>query len=158
MAGIFANTLKKVGLDGLTDKAIKYYNKAISMLGAPGRDEDIEVAKERGQVVNYDTGATKFAAKDGNAEMYMTKNMAMISADPNTTVAAADGCIVLDGRLHLTASPNKISINGFWKMNEELLTTVPSTLANPVQTLLFQYPPYAKKASNVAGVVTKAMG
>lgn len=146
-------------VDNATDtfgKAMDYYNKALSFLGGPGTAKSIEEARDKGQVVDYTTGATKLSSKDGNAEIYLQKDTIVMATDSTTAMAINDGCIILDGRVHFSNSPNHMYVQGFWKFNEELLTTVPSTLFNPVQTLLFNYPPYVKKASKILKVLSGA--
>ena len=149
--GIIADITKSASGD-ILNTAMGYYNKALSFFGE-GDGGTVEEKREAERVVNYTTGATRLASKDGNAELYMQKDTIILATDSSTALALNDGCIILDGRVHFSHSPNSMYMQGFWKFNEELLTTVPSTLANPVQTLLFNYPPYVKKIAKLAKVL-----
>lgn len=140
----------------ISDKAMDYYDEDLSFLGGPGTAKTVEEARAKGQVVDYTTGATKLSSKDGNAEIYLSKDTIVMATDSTTALAINDGCIIIDGRVHFSNSPNHMYVQGFWKFNEELLTTIPSTLFNPVQTLIFQYPPYVKKASKIVKVLMGA--
>ena len=144
--------ISKSASTGIIDTSITYYNKALSFFGQ-GDGGTPEEKRAEGKIVDYSTGATKFSSVDGNAEVYMQKDTIILATDSETAIALNDGCIILDGRVHFSHSPNNIYIQGFWKMNEELLTTIPSTIATPVQTLLFSYPPYCKKIAKIAKIL-----
>lgn len=72
----------------------------------------------------------------GNASLLITKEAAMLSHKDSIVHVGKTG-ILLDGDLHMAAEPNKIRINGFWVFNEEILTTVPSSIYTPIPVLKY---------------------
>lgn len=96
--------------------------------------------------INYiNTGDKILCTEEGNAEVYVTDDTVYISNQDMGMTVGPNGTYI-QGPLSLSASPSDIRINGSWVLNEELLTTLPSTLFNPVQTLLYKDPPYARNA------------
>lgn len=114
-----------------------------------GGTKSIEQARQDGDIIDYQNGAVRLNADGGTAEVYVDSTSVVLASDQNTALAVYGGCTVVDSRLHVARAPHDITVNGFWVFNEELLTTVPSTLMHPVQTLLFKYPAYAKKAAKL---------
>lgn len=130
-----------------------FYDLGSSVTGlftsaAASATKKIEDLRKENAVVDWDR-ERKYGGP-GKAEMIVSDNFVVIAADETTALGIGDGTVVMAGKVHMTRSPSEIRVNGFWVFNEELLTTVPSTLFNPVQTLLYKPPPYAKKVSKFA--------
>ena len=107
-----------------------------------------------GEIVDYTLGDVRYNADQGKAEVYISKSAVTMATDETTAIALSDGCAIMDARVHMTRTPHDIRIAGFWVLNEEILTGIPSTLANPVPTLVFKYPAYAKKAAKLMKLIS----
>jgi hypothetical protein len=46
----------------------------------------------------------------------------------------------IKGALSITASPDKIRIHGLWTLNNQLLSSIPSTIVTPCSVLNFDLP------------------
>jgi hypothetical protein len=115
--------------------------------GSTTKKNDLEKLRKKEKVVNYMTKEVRLG--NGLAEVRVSQNRVILAADENTGIGISDGMIIMDGNVHFLRAPDNLIIQGFWRLNEECLTTVPSTLMNPVQTLVFKYPSYVKKASKL---------
>lgn len=60
---------------------------------------------------------------------------------------------VISGPVHLKNPPGDIRINGFWIFNNDLLTTLPSTIYTPIPVLKYKDPPYPKFLKGLSSVV-----
>lgn len=97
----------------------------------------------------------KLACEGGVAQVYITPDKVTIS-NADTGIAVNQNGIILSGKMHLAKDLNQIRINGFWTLNPELLTTLPSTLYTPISVLVYEPPPYATMVANLASVVSSA--
>ena len=105
----------------------------------------ISLTPDTSNIKYINTGEKLLCTEEGNAEVYVTDDTVFISNQDIGVTVGANGTYI-QGPLSLSAAPADIRINGNWVLNEELLTTLPSTLFNPVQTLLYKDPPYARNA------------
>ena len=121
---------------GETDRST--LNKSFEQLVKDGKVVDV---RGRKQIIQKAVG--------GLIQLFLGKDFAHLASGTMGFEVSSSGCIVA-GPTDFTASPHEIRIAGFWILNEELLTTVPSTLFSPVQTLLYSDPPTAKKAGKLA--------
>ena len=158
---IDTNVTKSSTPAGIANQAISTYGSVTASLqsgsisGLTGTKTPEQMLKD-GEIVDYQNGAVRYAAVGGDAEVYIQKNSVVIASDQNTAIGVFDGTFAVDARMHIAKAPHEVTVNGFWVFNEELLTTVPSTLMHPVQTLLFKYPNYAKKAAKLAALLMGA--
>lgn len=105
---------------------------------------------KKGKMANIKGGKELlFKAIGGVVQLILGQGFGNLATNDMGFEVSEQGCIVA-GPTDFTAAPHEIRISGFWVLNEELLTTVPSTLFNPVQTLLYKDPPYAKRAGKLA--------
>lgn len=110
--------------------------------------------RQDGEIVDFANRTKRIAAGGGNAEVIVSKNRLILATDANTAIGMSDGCIILDGKIHFSHRPDDICINGFWRFNQALLTEIPSTLAFPVETLIFKYPNSMKRSSKVISLIS----
>jgi hypothetical protein len=116
--------------------------------------ETAESMIKKGKMANVQGGKEKiFKALDGIVQLFLGKSYANLATNDMGFEVSDGGCTVA-GPVDFTASPHQIRIGGFWVLNEELLTTVPSTLFNPVQVLIYKDPPAAKKAGKLAKILS----
>lgn len=129
----------------------------INAHGAISANEDkvkqLNELVDSGSIVDFNT-ERKFSTARGPAEMVISDDYVVIASDESTAIGVGDGSIMMVGRVHLTKAPSDIRVNGFWVFNEELLTSIPSTLFNPVPTLLYKAPPFAKNVSKFAQLMS----
>jgi hypothetical protein len=132
------------------DTGLKCYGSIVN-LATTGSLSKKSTEKRRadGEIVDYQNRAVRLAADGGAAEVVVKPNNVVIAANQNCAIGVTDNTIVLHGRVSMTNSPDNLIINGFWRLNEELLTTLPSTLMNPIETLIYKYPPYVKKMAKL---------
>jgi hypothetical protein len=128
----------------------------INLVGGASDKKTIEQKRADSEVIDWDN-ERKIGLSGGKAEVLVSRDMVILASDETTAVGIGDGSIMLIGKVHMSRAPSEIRVNGFWVFNEELLTTIPSTLFNPVQTLLYKAPPYAAKVSKFAKLM-KAFG
>ncbi len=139
-------------------QASAFYGSISSMAGSAGvpslAGKTFLQRVRDGEVLNFMTRMVKLCTGGkGSAEIVVTPTHIIMATNSTTGIGIGDGSIVLDGRVSFTRSPDNICINGFWRLNEELLTTLPSTLMNPIETLVFKYPSYIRKASKVLSLL-----
>lgn len=58
----------------------------------------------------------------------------------NAILVSNDFGVIVKGRTAFTGMPSDIQIGGLWKFNNQLLSTIPSTIMSPVSVLDFQLP------------------
>jgi hypothetical protein len=127
----------------------KYYGSITRVV-----EKSTEQKRRDKEVIDYQNRSVRLAADGGRAEVVVNPTNVIIASDENTAIGVSDGCIILDGRVSITRAPDDIMINGFWRLNEELLLELPSTLANPISVLNFKYPSYIKKMSKIIKLLT----
>ena len=76
----------------------------------------------------------------GSAAVLVTQDNVLVSNGANYINVNQRGTTI-DGKVHLATEPGKIRINGFWTLNDELLTTLPSTIYTPIPVLNYDTPP-----------------
>lgn len=79
--------------------------------------------------------------KDGTAEIYLKNDAVCITSQGSNGMVVNKFGTTIDGKIHLAQDPNNIRIGGFWTLNNELLTCLPSTLYTPIPTLVYDEPP-----------------
>lgn len=117
------------------------------------KEEELDKKIRKAEVVDCKKGDKKLQAENGSAEVYISSSSIQIGTN-DSGIHVSDNQVQLHGRLAIPKPPSQIRINGFWTFNEEILTTLPSTLFTPIQTLLYSEPPYAKTASKVCKTIT----
>lgn len=68
----------------------------------------------------------------------------------------------IKGPISITTKPENIRINGFWTLNPQLLSCIPSTIVTPVSTLNFNLPVSSslelmKEAVSIMATMTAAL-
>ena len=119
-----------------------------------GNEETTEQKRKGGKILDFINKSVRLVAGGGTAEVVVNKSNVIIATDANTAIGLTDGCIILDGKVLFTHRPDDICINTFWRLNQDLLTEIPSTLMNPVETLVFKYPNQMKKSSKVIAMAS----
>ena len=59
----------------------------------------------------------------------------------------------MKGKIHLATNPEDIRINGFWVLNPELLSCLPSTIYTPIPVLKYSDPPFAKNVTAMFKII-----
>lgn len=119
------------------------------------KEKNMTEAELKNEVIHAQEKHRKIATDTGTAQLYVAEKKATMTVEDNG-FAVSEAGIVLAGRTHLTRTPEEIRVGGFWVLNPHLLTTLPSTLYTPIQTLIYSDPPYAKQVSSLAKISTKA--
>ena len=83
------------------------------------------------------------ATAEGTAQIHITPEAISITNKANGVHISQHGT-VLDGKIHIGREPSDIRIAGYWILNNELLTTIPSTTYTPISVLKYSEPPYIK--------------
>ena len=104
------------------------------------------------EFVNIQNDDISYRAKDGKAELLLTKEKAVLSAHYKNGVTINDTKTTISGPIHFASDPNEIQIAGFWKFNDELLTCLPSTLYTPIPVLRFRENSFASEVKELAQV------
>lgn len=78
---------------------------------------------------------------NGTAEIYLTDDAVCVTSQGSNGMIVNKYGTTLDGKIHLAPDPNNVRISGFWTLNNELLTCIPSTLYTPIPTLVYDEPP-----------------
>jgi hypothetical protein len=115
-----------------------------------------EQRRDAGEILDYTSRSVRLAADGGQAEVVVNPSNVVIATDSNTAIGVANGNIVLDGKVSFTHGANDIAINGFYRLNQDLMQTLPSTLANPIETLIFKYPAKVKQSSSLIALLSNA--
>lgn len=94
----------------------------------------------------------KLSCKGGSAQLYIAPEVAKLSVLENGILIGKDG-IILNGNMHLARDISKIRLNGFWVFNDELLTTLPSSIYTPIPVLKYKEPAFATIVGRLASAM-----
>lgn len=100
------------------------------------------------QLINEAQDNRVISVENGKAEVLVTKENILISNGSNYLNVNQHGTTV-DGKFHMAAEPNKIRVNGYWTLNDELLTTLPSTIYTPLPVLVYSEPLAAERVQDM---------
>lgn len=89
------------------------------------------------------------ASAEGMAQIYITPDAISITNQSNGIHVSQYGTI-LDGKVHIGREPSDIRIALYWVLNNELLTTLPSTTYTPISVLKYSEPPCIKWVQTLA--------
>lgn len=103
---------------------------------------------------NVDAGHKKIAIEKadgtlGQSQVLVTDKEVIITNFING-IAVGEVGSVISGPVHFMNNPSDISFNSFWRFNDELLTTLPSTVYTPIPVLRYRAPPYIKNLQRMA--------
>ena len=79
--------------------------------------------------------------KTGSAEIYLKDDAVCITSQGSNGIIVNQYGTTVDGKFHIAQDPNNIRVAGFWTLNNELLTTLPSTIYTPIPVLVYDEPP-----------------
>lgn len=113
---------------------------------------------DEGKKIDIAANEMSYKTINGSASVVIEDKYVKLGSDETNAIGIGDGTIVLDGKTHISKPPSQIRVNAFWVFNEELLTTIPSTLFNPVQPLIYKDPSYAKKCGKITKMITSFLG
>lgn len=94
-------------------------------------------------LIRVDLDERKFSTLNGTAEMLIQDTAIHVTNTGNGVIVNQNGTIT-KGPQHLAEEPSGIRINGFWVLNDDLLTTIPSTTYTPIPVLKYKDSPYIK--------------
>lgn len=78
---------------------------------------------------------------DGQPTVVVTEDEVILAGDKSNVIRVdPDFGVMMSGQLSLSATPDQISIAGFWRLNPLLLTCLPSTTPTPIPTLVKSTP------------------
>lgn len=117
------------------------------------QDDPLEKKEENGEVIQPKLNTRKISTDEGKAQIWVTDDyITIVSSD--TGIGVTKDNVIIAGRLAIKNAPSEVRINGFWVLNEEILTCLPSTTYTPIPMLVYKDPPYAKRAGALLGLVT----
>jgi hypothetical protein len=90
---------------------------------------------------------------NGEAEILVTEDYVYMANKENYVYVGPRGITLDSANLHLAPAPDKIRVNGFWVLNEELLTTIPSTLYTPISVLKYEESPAVKEIQDLVAML-----
>ena len=96
----------------------------------------------------------KLAIDGGIPQVLVTESKATMTYNDNGVAVNEYGTII-KGKVHLTGDPRDIRINGFWTLNPELLTCIPSTVYTPIPVLKCSDPPFVKNTANILKLLSE---
>jgi hypothetical protein len=99
--------------------------------------------------VNVNNEDKAVRSRDGKAELLVSKEMASLTANYTNGVIVNSSQTTINGKTHLTADPSEVRFTGYWKLNDELLTCLPSTLYTPIPVLKFREPAFAEHVADL---------
>lgn len=88
------------------------------------------------------------------AQVYITDHEVIISSGSNG-FACGEGGNIISGPSHFTNYPSDIHIGSFWRFNDELLTTLPSTVYTPIPVLKYEEPQFSKSLQKILNILGK---
>lgn len=91
----------------------------------------------------------KLSLPNGIPQVLVTDKKVTMTYKDNGMGVDENG-LVLKGKMHLATDISNIRINGFWIMNTELLTCLPSTIYTPMPVLKYDTPPFAQTVARLA--------
>lgn len=151
-----------MSVSGTVDKTNQAYGSIVSSSQSEsasplvssllGKQKTPEELRRDGEILDWEDRDVRLAADGGTAEVAVDKNRVIVASDQNTGIGVGDGAVIIKGKVSFDRQPDDIVFSGFWRLNQECLTTIPSTLSNPVQTLIYKYPNYVKKVSKIAQI------
>ena len=115
-------------------------------------DAELNVKEQERSVITPKSDDRKISTENGKAQVYISEDTITMSNESNCVVVNDKG-LIISGRTHVTKTPSSIRVAGFWVLNDELLTTLPSTTYTPIPVLLYKEIPYAKTASAIAKIL-----
>lgn len=82
-----------------------------------------------------------FKCNTGSAQIYMKNDAMVLSSKSTNGIVINEYGTTVDGKFHIAQDPENIRVAGFWTLNNELLTTLPSTIYTPIPVLVYNEPP-----------------
>lgn len=109
----------------------------------PPNDDYLDSGNIDESIVNVKNDERKISILNGTAEVLVQEKSIHITQVENGIIISDYGTII-KGKTHLADTPSNIRINGFWVFNDDLLTTLPSTIYTPIPVLKYKESPYVK--------------
>lgn len=109
--------------------------------------------KRKTTTLDLDIGQVKFATQKGEASVLATDSSISITNKSNGIVVNSIGTVV-DGLFHIGRQPSDVRISTFWTFNNELLTTLPSTIYTPIPVLVYKEPAAVKHLAAFMSLVS----
>lgn len=117
-----------------------------------------EQVKELQSIMDEASDERIIKAKGGTAEIYIKGNALCLTSGGDKGMIVNESGTTIDGQFHIAKSPDDVRINGFWKFNHELLTTVPSTLYTPIPVLVYDEHPAVKTIQSIVKFLSELKG
>lgn len=105
--------------------------------------------EEESKYVNVKDDQRKVSSESGEAQILVTRDAIVITSKRNGFAVGPEGSVI-GGPVAFLNSPSDIRFNMFWRFNDELLTTIPSTLYTPIPVLLYDEPPFITQIQKLA--------
>lgn len=136
----------KSNVKGIFSKFLSLGKDELQTVEEKKKQKALESGIQNGSVQNIDAKDHCIKTPNGTAEVFTTDSMSMMHYNDQGFGVSDSGCLI-NGRIHLCSEPHNIRINGMWVLNEQLLTTLPSTLATPMPVLNFKFPSFVEKGA-----------
>ena len=95
---------------------------------------------------------------NGQPTLSLADDSIRITGGLDQTINISDkfGIYITGNTISLSATPEKILIGGgYWTLNPLLLTSIPSTSATPIPTLIPNTPPLLGSSSDITSICSK---
>jgi len=120
-------------------------NNELSGWAAPKEKPDAENVG----MVNVELDHRKIATRQGTAQIYIQDNQITVSHGANGLMVNERGTALINP-LHIATDPSMTRINTFWVLNDEIMTTLPSTIYTPIPMLRYKRPAFADQVTDLA--------
>lgn len=117
-----------------------------------------EQVTELQDFINLNSDERIIRTAKGSAEIYLTEDAVCVTSDGHNGMVVNKYGTTIDGKVNLVQDPNNIRISGFWTLNNELLTTLPSTLYTPIPVLVYDEPASIVEVQSLASYLQEMAG
>lgn len=120
-------------------------NNELTSFGIEGETQDVDDMN----LVKHEQDHRKIATRTGSAQIYITDNLVVVSNGANGLLVNDRGTAVVNP-FHIATDPSQTRINTFWVINDEIMTTLPSTVYTPIPMLRYKKPAVVDQISDLA--------
>ena len=85
-----------------------------------------------------------------SAEIYTTDDAISLTVEGSNGININNTGTCIDGKMHFAQEPSSIQMGGFWNLNDELMTGLPSTIYTPIPVLEYKGLSFAKYLNQIS--------
>lgn len=127
-------------------------NNEVSTYGVEDSKNTSKDAEESLKKVQPKQDQRKFSLSEGIPQLLVTADKATLTYK-DVGICVNQNGVIIKGKMHLATDVQDIRINGFWTLNPELLTCLPSTVYTPMPVLKYNTPPFAETVARLAAMI-----